>query len=377
MMESYHFPAKVLPGERENADDLPAPDAYVWRAEISSDRIDAYFTHMAESTLRNFANDAAAGVTFLDSHNSRQLGYGQSLNGQFEVEGDLSRVIAEFYTVPGVRFGSGLSYQSTDDFIKAVQARLVRDVSVGFYGGDVICDICGNSFYDWRNCDHWPGDEYAVGEQGKETVIATFEIVDARLAEVSAVYDGATPGAMIQRANEMAQAGALDPAMARRLETKYRIKLPDAAKSWRGVETKGAKTMADEKPTNNELDQIRALLGEAGAEGETATDRLRWLIEEVARLTPLADQGRQYRSDTIDGAIAEGVRAMGEQFPEETYREMFKGASLETIKLLHEKWQTEAGRKFPGGRQTDNETETKPEQQRQKAQAVPDEYYQS
>lgn len=361
---TYHFPARIV--ERAANTEPPTEDAFVWAAEISSDRLDAYFTHMAESSLRNFASDAAAGVTFLDSHNARNLGYGQSLSGQFQVEGEVSRVISEFYTVPGLRFGSALTYQSTDDFIRAVQARLVRDVSVGFYGGDMICDICGGSFYDWRACIHWPGMEYAVGEQGDKTVIATFEIVDARLAEVSAVYDGATPGAMLMRAQAMAEAGALEPETARRLEVKYRIKLPGvgvSARNWPGTTFTDVGSSANivitsgwppEERTNtvDELEQIRAILAELNATGETLPEQVRWLVEENARLAPLADQGQQYRADLIAETLAEGVRAMGEAFPAETYEGIMRRAGIEEIKSLRENFARQASLRFPGGRQS-------------------------
>lgn len=359
MEQSYRFPARV---SASRVSDVAAPEgAVIWSAEISSDRLDAYFTHMAESTLRNFAQDAAAGVTFLDSHNARQLGYGQSLAGLFQVDGAVSRTLADFYTMPGINFGSGLTYQSTDDFIRALQARLVRDVSVGFYGGDMICDICGNSFYDWRSCSHWPGMEYAVGEQGTQTATATFEIVEARLAEVSAVYDGATPGAMILRAQEMSEAGLLEPETARRLETKYRIKLP--AQTRVCAAAKPAATPPERSNNSmDELQQIRALMAELNATGESALEQVRWLVNENARLVPLADEGRQYRADLVEAALTEGVRAMGEQFPAETYREMFKGATLEQVKLLRDRWQAQAASLLKGGRQTVNE-ERQPQRQ--------------
>lgn len=378
------FPARILrtrevPESSRLAEMPEDVTPFVFSAEISSDRLDAYFTHMHESTLRNFAGDATAGVSFLDSHDSYKLGFGQSLRGEFE-KGDVNRVLADFYTVPGVRFGGKHSYESTDDFIRAVTTGLVRDVSVGFYGGDIICDICGNSLYDWANCPHWPGEEYAVGDQGKETVVATFQITDAHLAEVSAVYDGATPGAMIMRATEMAEAGKLSPEMTRRLEVKYRIKLPGAARSWPGVDTKakGKEIMTEPIKTesNEPLAEVRAVLIEAKAPEGTEVEGVRWLAtelqgaqtevtrltaevqrlqpmeSEVQRLQPLADDGKQYRSDLITETLAEGVRAMGDTFPEETYKGMLEPASIEAIKKMRDAFAEQAKGRLPNGRQT-------------------------
>ena len=358
------FPARVfrreLPAELTRLIALPdSVQPFVFSAEISSDRLDAYFTHMAESTLKNFAADASSGISFLDSHNHFKLGFGQSLRGVFET-GDNARVLADFYTVPGVRFGGGHSYESTDDFIRAVESALVRDVSVGFYGGDIICDICGNSLYDWQNCSHWPGMEYAVGDKGKETVVATATIEDARLAEVSAVYEGATPGAMIQRANEMASAGELTPEMTRRLEVKYRIKLPGTGHKWPGVDNNRAQSPKEGTDKMDELEMIRAILSETGAPKDAPPiDAVRWLIGENARLAPLADIGNTYRADLTEAAISEGIRAQGDKFPVETYRNMFASAPIDQIKRLLESWGGQAADVFTGGRQTSEETETK------------------
>lgn len=47
---------------------------FFWSAEISSNRMDAYFTRMdPRTTPRNYAEDAQAGVAFQNSHNVRSL----------------------------------------------------------------------------------------------------------------------------------------------------------------------------------------------------------------------------------------------------------------------------------------------------------------
>lgn len=382
------FPARIVGQSRVNFQELIGLEMdiepFVWQAEISSDRLDAYFTHMNERTLRNFAGDAAAGVTFLDSHNSRHLGYGQSISGKFEIDGEISRVLSDFYTVPGIRFGSGLSYASTDDFIKAVKSRLTRDVSVGFYGGDMICDICGNSFYDWRGCPHWPGVEYPIGEQGEQTVTATFEIDDAHLAEVSAVYDGATPQAMIQKARQQAEAGQLEPRVARILEVKYRIKPPEPIKFWTGTNTNSIVTVSSDSWTATEGNSILFERSKPIMTEPTLEERIAELeaqlvnaAAEIDRLKPLADQGEQYRTDLIAATLAEGVRANGNEFPTETYQGILERSNIAEIKAMRDDWAALARRRFPGGRQTvdDDQTETETQPQPQRASGLPDAAY--
>jgi hypothetical protein len=58
---------------------------FLWQSEISSDRLDAYFTVMdPETTLANFAADAETGVAVLVGHDSRQAPTGYSLTGSLE-----------------------------------------------------------------------------------------------------------------------------------------------------------------------------------------------------------------------------------------------------------------------------------------------------
>lgn len=358
--------------------DLGDIQPFFWPAQISNNSLDFYFGRMGESTLRNFSQDAINGVSFLDSHNSRNLGYGQSLSGTFEQSGEVMRTVAHFYTIPGIKFSGGQSYASTDDFILAVRSRLARDVSVGFYGGKSTCDICGEDVWaiDWSRweymCPHMPGVEYPIGDQGREVVLATFTVEDGRLAEVSAVYDGATPGAVIEKAQRLIEAGEMPPEMARRVEVQYRIKLPEQQRNWTGIDLKRGKAMS-EQPTNDLLTQIRAILTEAKApQGGSEVDGVRWLAGEVAhlfsevtrltaesaRLTPLAADGQAYRADLIEETLKEGVRAMGLNFPQEAQKEMLEGASLARIKEVKEKFAEQARATIPTGRQTTSEDET-------------------
>ncbi len=411
---------------------MPA-DAFVFTAEISSTTLDAYYTHMADSTLRNFARDVGTGVALLDSHDGYKLGVGYSAGGRYEEENGEGRALGVFYIVSGLRYGGKHSFAASDDYIRAIQTGVVRDVSVGFYGGRWICDLCKQPYFGQGSaCQHFAGYEYEIerdGVIGRE--LCTVTIHDARLSEVSLVYDGATPGAMILKAEQEAEAGRLTPVMIRQLEQQYRVALPhppaaiatgraaDAARlvvEYGGGATTDAigvtiqqyggrataaqpavrgqgETMDEELVVVGiEVEEPATLVAPGGDEGDSdvaeaertlaairdVTARsaapqgisleaaVRWLNEqlveatrqrdeaqqEVARLQPLADQGRAYRDELVNQAVAEGVRAMGEAFPEETYRAMLAGAPLEHIRQVRDTFADQARVRFPGGRQT-------------------------
>jgi len=66
-----------------------------------------------------------------------------------------------------------------------------------------------------------------------------------------------------------------------------------------------------------------------------------------------AEQGRKYRQDVIEAALASGVRDQGNDFPAETYRKMFEALSVDEIKSMGEKWEQSAAAKLGFQRHTD------------------------
>jgi len=340
LTEERQSELKKLVQERSNLseDFLDTHPPYLWRAEISNNLLDSHFTRMSEKTLRNYAEDAGRGVAFLRSHNWHELPVGYSLSGDFIEEDGRKRVVADFYTIAGL--------QDTDDLIARMKTGLVRDVSVGFHGGEMSCDICHEDF--WQ-CRHFPGLKYELKEGGvTRNVIATYTIDDARLSETSGVFDGSTPEAMIIKAQRHASMGLLEEKQVDLLERTYRTRLP-ARKSFSVKE--------EVKMEDKVLEQIRTTL--AGPLSEEYTrglteEQIPKAIEAVVAwaktLEPQAAEGRQYRKDEIARAIAEGVRAHGNEFEVEDYTALLNLAPLATIQRMARDWQKVANAALSAGR---------------------------
>lgn len=360
---------------------LDTNEPYVWQAQASNDREDAYGTRMHRSTLDNFATDALAGVAFMNSHrtggmSAPELPMGRTFDSKVTGASATNplRVDVTAYTLRGLNL-TGLS---TDAFIDGLRSGIARDVSVGFYGGEYRCSICDRDMMrDWE-CRHWPGRDYPkLDSKGNpiegETVRAVAWIHNARLAEVSAVYDGACPGAMVSKARSLATAGEIRPDTIDWLEQRYRINLPHPTRAFAGVEIPAPAKEAESMLTEEQIATVRLALTEAGqapdadipAALRTVVDELRTLralpaeIErlkpleaEVTRLRPLADEGRQYRADLVEAAVLEGKRAMGEPFAEETYRGLLTSVPVETVKRMRDDWKSIGDKQFPGGRAT-------------------------
>ena len=328
---------------------------FFWSAEISNGNVDSYFTHMLPSTLTNFANDATAGVSFLNSHRHNELPLGRSLRGVYEQD----RVVADFYTMPGLN----LNGVTTDDFITGVKTGIVKDTSVGFTSGQMWCDVCKMDYRSW-DCPHVAGMKYDI--QGGGQVTATVGVDNARLAEVSAVFDGATPDATILKATRMIEAGELKPDAVRMLEARYRMSFA-TKRSFPGVDLGGGKKLELEK-IFNQLREVLALPADGdavatvaslvaerdrlAAESKTATTEAETLRAKVAELEPQAKDGAQYRTDLIAEALGEGVRAYGDKFAKETYEKLLRSVSLDVIKQMKSDWLTLGNERFKGGRAT-------------------------
>lgn len=413
-MDTFLFPATIQRATATNEAQLlslfqaraksPDIEPFFWGAEISSNSLDTYFTRMDTTTLRNFAGDAAAGVSFLDSHDGRKIGYGRSLAGLYQEdtgeppsvrvpEGAViinpptsyQRTLADFYTIPNINYGGQHSYASTNDFITAVQAGIANDVSVGFTGGRWVCDISGTNYWSW-DCPFIAGQVYEVEVDGEQRqVLSTVTIKDASLVEVSDVYAGATPNAaVIRKAQQEIEAGRASPKQIRQIENRYQVDLShrqnwlvgapqastketaaDAAdrEDFMDLEQRLTKTLGSRmKDGGNVEEAVIALVTERDTvaterdslqeQVNTLSPRVGELEEQVKELEPQAADGKQYREDLIESAVKEGIRAHGADFAVDTYRGVLAGLSLDSIKRFKADWKALGDKQFTGGRKT-------------------------
>jgi hypothetical protein len=229
---------------------LDPESLYAFDCIPSTQNVDSYYTRMDVSSLINYANEANAGVPILNSHRSggwrsqAELPIGRSFNGK--VENDPDTANQQIFTSSAYMLRGNMANGSvnTSDIIAAIEAGTVSDISIGFtfsagtpeknYADRtmILCSICGNDLLDanwWDDdpdtCHHWPGEIYK-SEGGKKSELCVGNVVNAHLSEYSTVYQGATPGAIILKAQRAASEG-LDRAMVRRLEEAYHTRLVD------------------------------------------------------------------------------------------------------------------------------------------------------
>lgn len=341
-------------------------DLFLWDAEISNDLLDSHFTHMDENTLRNYAQETEQGVAFLKGHNWKDLPIGYSVSGIYDETGTKKRVVSGFYTVRGL--------PETDDLIRRMESGLLRDVSVGFHGGTMRCDICQQDFWD---CRHFPGLKY---EEKKgdvvTTLLATYTIEDAHLSEVSGVFDGSTPEAMILKAQRGAKSGNLTLEQIQQLERRYRISLPD-----KKVYTVPKPTQGEKKMDEKQVNRLKEIVIASGVVPEDARETLDeegivvftdMLSARIKTLEAQAAEGVQYRKDLVKDALAEGVRAQGDDFDAKLYEATLNSSPLAVVKRMRDDWKKFADAALPGGRRSVDNDQTPTKEERS---LVPDSAY--
>jgi hypothetical protein len=381
---------------------LAADEVYVFDAAPSNNQLDAYYTRMAPSTLKNFARDAKAGVPIMNSHRTGgwfselELPVGRSFRGSVDKHGELQTFHSSAYMVRGIT----ISDVANDDLIAAIDAGTIFDVSIGFRGGWYKCGICKRDMFRDPDCDHYPG--YPVDGDTDKRAWAWIE--DASLGEWSLVYDGATPGAMIEKAQRMLADGRFSPgdidelegrlgvrirptatlvALPQRSETTAPTVAPVAGEETgeRTEDMTGAELIASilERAGDSLPDETRAqltaiaeqlrhangTLADAAAaiapllngqsallEDDGETERLR---QRVAELEQQAADGRAHREQLIADTLAAGVRAYGATFQRETWERVLREAtrSLADIRTFHDDFERQARERLgPGGRHT-------------------------
>jgi hypothetical protein len=390
--QSHVLPAEsVMQRVMSDIPGITAEELFTFSGEISNQSVDSWDTCMAESSLKNYAEDAQTGVAFMNSHKHGTLPVGYSVAGQY-VAGDNPSVLADFYTVRNL----DMSGMNTDSFIKGVNANLVRDLSIGFKEGPGFlysCNICGLSMWDW-DCRHIPGMEYDVvtnpeadpSMQVTTQVLCFAWVENARLSEVSAVFDGATPGAMIVKATREQRAGRLKPDVQRMLESAYRIHLPKPRIITVGeINQSKENDMANKEQSGAPDNEMRAGIiiephdtilaqtlrleartaGVEVADTDTPEAVAKAMRTEIARLRPfeaLANDGRVLRSALIDESLNEGVRAYGNDFNREAKQAMLEAMPIDMVRELRDSWRDVAGKLLtPGRKSVDNPEESEAE----------------
>ena len=240
-------------------------------------------------------------------------------------------------------------FRTSEKLIRAIEKGLINQVSIGFYGGREICNLCQlpirkYSFWEWEperdgQCTHKMGKHYDV--DGKKQK-ATYTIYDARLKEVSLVEFGSNRNTAIEKKREMRS---------------FMEELFMTDQEWIG-KLREALAIPNVKTT----DEPDAAVETIQAEVTSLREQVETLRDEKADLLLDAEDGKAYRKAQVDEAIKQGIRAYGDDFDEEYHREYYGDLPLDKLEKHIEHNKKMADAKLPAGRSTTDTHEPPPDE---------------
>ncbi len=379
------------------------------------------YVQLTKELLDVFSADAKAGVSVLLDHSWRPDGffgmggrpksaipYGRTFDSRYEdgtEEGETISLVADHYMVRGIE----LDGIKTDDLIASIEAGTLFDSSIGFSYSRAICSVCGG---DYRKCDHFAGRTYEI-EDDDGVTRKKFCYIQANppglLMENSLVFDGAYPGAgvmsrdgdIFENENGLYQVvndpKDIDPSkalistysqrtglitMIKKSDKKKVFTVTDDLKTKDSLE-KGGENMDEKVLKMLEAFEITFKKGETKYEDILSQFAEKW-DETVNAIKESAESLKEgeciitqeqkteydaYRKELLEDALAMGVRAMGNDFPKETWEKTFTNMGAKAIKDIMKTWEAQANAEIPAGRKTD------PEAGQEKAVSLPDEAF--
>ena len=335
-------------------------ELFAYEGICSSDELDSYDTRMDPyTTLRNFSDELSQGVPLMEGHNTSINPYGRSFDSEYLEKDGVTSVRGRWY-IPRSTTINGVN---TDDTIKAIEAGVIKDMSVGF-GGSAMWYKCSADGKDLWDTPYYPGD---VDEDGNRVF---FWIMDANLREVSTVYKGACPGAYIEKTRSAIESGEMDEKRIMILEDRYHTRFDNADGAFsfgKNRNKKGGQEMVGIKEVRAALEDgtlsvadLRTAMSDKGVRFEKPEDiAIRNELgddfstpETIRTLKADAEHGRKYLVDLIEDAVKERVAIQGEEFNADSYRKVLeRSGDIYYIKEEIESYRKLKASKFTAGRQ--------------------------
>lgn len=331
---------------------LSAEDVFVYQGIISSDAMDSYYTKMdAETSLRNYANDLKAGTPLMTYHETSQSPIGRSFDSSIDVKEDGKTVVRGlFYIVRHTKING----ESTDDLIRQIETGTLTEMSVGFGG----INLWYKSSYDGKDIfesRYYPGDKDENGN------LVYYYIMDATLREVSLVYKGACPDAVVERIrNDLPNMEDAERQI-QKYETRFNVRI-DMPKQ-RSKEGKRMNieeiTRAVEKGDLQRGELLKALKVDAITDGQRSI--LKELgedasIETVRSLKEKAEIGKRAFEEKLDELVKARV-AIGQEFDQEKYKEQMRSMDVDFIEDQTRLFEDIKKAEFKPGRQTQKQND--------------------
>ncbi|HUT74991.1 MAG TPA: hypothetical protein VM221_09205 [Armatimonadota bacterium] len=175
---------------------LAADEVYVGECDLCNDRVDRAFERFTVAVLADFA-DSLPGKSLLAGHDHGSLPLGLWFDARLRGdERGVTHLRPSYYIV---------KTRDNEHHRAQLDGGVYRYASIGFRAQDLVCDICGKSWFGWE-CEHYPGQAYDVGG-GRVVATARYtrseaqpaEAVEGSIVYLGCQYDAELKAAMAQK----------------------------------------------------------------------------------------------------------------------------------------------------------------------------------
>lgn len=407
-------------------DNYKKEDFFVFETLAVGDKIvpNRYMRIMPE-LLMTMKEDAEKGVSLMLNHNWSQIGVqsipiGKVFDARIAGPSQDGETTTLYTTQYILRDDSKVDGYSKNDIIKLIESGILADTSIGWgtTRESYKCNICGNSIYDWRKCEHYPGNKYIVNEETnevKECIIEAYSPKEKHagnnvLMENSIVFDGAYPNAIIQSA--FGEEIETPTGKLKRLEGKEKLSEKDIILGYstsggninllykQTLEKGGLENMEENENVieleNQEIDanevtptpeseetpevvvetqsneettpevvpeETPTPVEEALSVEETILEKFGNICSTVDELVQMAKEGLENRNAVIAQALESGVHSMGNAFDKNIFAKTFSNMQTKDIAQMGKTWEEQAQSKFSKEKVSKQEISSKEENQ--------------
>lgn len=392
-------------------DNYKKEDFFVFETMAVGDKIvPNRYMRLTPSLLNIMKEDAQKGVSLMLNHNWSQVGVqsipiGKVFDARIDGPSQNGETTTLYTTQYILRDDSKVDGYSKNDIIKLIESGILADTSVGWgtTRESYRCNICGNSIYDYRKCEHIPGRKYIVNEETNEVKECIIQAEPPKelhagnnvLMENSIVFDGAYPNAIIQSA--IGEEIETPTGKFKKLEGKEKLSKEDFIIGYstsggninllyKKVEKGGLEQMVNPEEQENKIENVlentianntpeqentteeientqnnevqepategtaEEVTGEATEEAlYTEADILKKfdnICDSVDELVKMAKEGVEYRKVVIQKALESGVHSMGNAFNKEIFTKTFSNMNTADIEQMAKTWEEQADNMF-------------------------------
>lgn len=388
-------------------DNYKKEDFFVFETLAVGDKIvPNRYMRLTPALLNVMKDDAQKGVSLMLNHNWSQIGVqsipiGKVFDARISVSSQEGEETTLYTTQYILRDDSKVDGYSKNDIIKLIESGILADTSVGWgtTTESYKCNICGHSIYDYRHCEHIPGQKYIINEETNEVKECIIQAEPPQelhagnnvLMENSIVFDGAYPNAIIQSA--VGEEIETPKGKFRAIEGKEKLSKKDIifgyATSGGNINLlckqtlgKGGLETMEENEEVNELENQEVETNEetttpvenveveetpetipeetpeteevAAEENSEETMSVEKAILEkfgnmcgtVEELVQMAKEGLENRNLVIAEALESGVHSMGNAFNKDIFTKTFSNMQTKDIVQMGKAWEEQAQGKF-------------------------------